>query len=407
MTTMHKCRLGLNLAVQRPCVYPSMTKTCARWLSLYESQSFNMLQQAGVRVPPTKVVSTASQAEAAAKEYGFDCSIKAQTLDKQSYSQAQLVSRPGQAADLATKMLSQPVPRSNSTVTQVVVAQRIDHIGLWYLAMTIDRENYCPAIRVSKTRGRDNVLCFPFCFSQGITDQVVDQVSQSLHLSPELETSMRSLLQGLYQVFRAKEATHVEIDSLALGPDASLTCLDASLAFDNAAAHRQPVLFAQRDRQHEVPAEVEAEKHGLVYVAMDGGSVGTVVNGAGLAMATADAIALHGGASANFLDAGGKATRETMQQAFSIVARDPRVASILVNIYGGITRCDMIAQSIIGAKQQLAIDLPMVVRLQGTNSVQALEMLKSVPLGLHVESDFGRAAQLAVQLADERRLLKK
>ncbi|PHH59046.1 hypothetical protein CDD81_3851 [Ophiocordyceps australis] len=385
---MQKCRLGLAGLVQKPSIY-SVPKTGARWLTLYKSQALDMLQQAGVRVRPSQVVSTACEAEAAAKQYGYDCSIKT------SDSQEQAVQRPGQAAAMASKMLSQRAK------AQLVVAQRVEQVGLWYLAMTIDRENYCPAIVVSTRPG--HVQWFDFGFSEGITDQVVQRLAQQLGLSAALSSSMQALLQGLYRVFRAKEASHVEIGSLALGANGSLTCLDARLAFDPAAAHRQPVLFAQRDTQHQQPAEVEAEQHGLVYVPMAGGSVGTVVNGAGLAMATADAIALHGGASANFLDAGGKATRETMLHAFAIVARDARVASILVNVYGGITRCDMIAQSILAARHHLAIALPMVVRLQGTNSELGLDMLKSVHNGLYVESDFGRAAQLAVQLAEERR----
>ncbi|GKT44986.1 succinate--CoA ligase [ADP-forming] subunit beta, mitochondrial [Colletotrichum spaethianum] len=150
---------------------------------------------------------------------------------------------------------------------------------------------------------------------------------------------------------------------------------------------------------HQIPEESEAEKYGLVYVKMDG-NIGNVVNGAGLAMATNDAIALHGGASANFLDAGGQATKETMVKAFEIILRDERVKTILVNIYGGITRGDMIAESILGAAKELGpLEVPMVVRLQGTNSELGLEILKEANLGLHTEADFGKAAEKAVELA--------
>ncbi|GKT67883.1 succinyl-CoA synthetase beta chain [Colletotrichum tofieldiae] len=150
---------------------------------------------------------------------------------------------------------------------------------------------------------------------------------------------------------------------------------------------------------YEASEEIEAEKYGLVYVKMDG-NIGNVVNGAGLAMATNDAIALHGGTSANFLDAGGQATKDTMVKAFDIILRDERVKTVLVNIYGGITRGDMIAESILAAAKELGpLKVPMVVRLQGTNSELGLKILEEANLGLHTEADFGKAAEKAVKLA--------
>ncbi|KAM0262655.1 hypothetical protein ACHAPA_009169 [Fusarium lateritium] len=172
-----------------------------------------------------------------------------------------------------------------------------------------------------------------------------------------------------------------------------------------------------RAKEQEVKEEVYAEEHGLVYIKMEG-SIGTVVNGAGLASATNDAISLYGGSSANFLDAGGQATKETMLQAFKIIIADQNVKSILVNIFGGeydalgdstganrqigITRCDMIAESIIAAAKELGqFRVPVVARLQGTNSEAGLKMLADADLGIHVEADFGEAARKAVQLASQ------
>ncbi|RSM10747.1 hypothetical protein CEP52_003424 [Fusarium oligoseptatum] len=191
----------------------------------------------------------------------------------------------------------------------------------------------------------------------------------------------------MFRIFSEKEAINLETHLLSTS-DGQLICSDSGFFFDDAAQKRQPDLFALRDSAQEIREEVEAEKYGLVYVRMDG-NIGNVVNGAGLAMATNDAISLYGGTSANFLDAGGQATKETMLQAFGIIMRDERVKAILVNIYGGITRCDMIAESIIAAASELGpLRVPMVVRLQGTNSEAGLKLLSDTDLGIHVEADF-------------------
>ncbi|KAJ4328885.1 hypothetical protein N0V84_000673 [Fusarium piperis] len=203
----------------------------------------------------------------------------------------------------------------------------------------------------------------------------------------------------MFEIFSEKEAINLETNLLCT-LDGQLICSDSGFFFDDAAQKRQPDLFALRDSAQEIQEEVEAEKYGLVYVRMDG-NIGNVVNGAGLAMATNDAISLYGGSSANFLDAGGQATKETMLQAFGIIMRDERVKAILVNIYGGITRCDMIAESIIAAASELGpLRVPMVVRLQGTNSDAGLKLLSNTDLGIHVEADFGEAARKAVELAN-------
>lgn len=196
----------------------------------------------------------------------------------------------------------------------------------------------------------DAVSSHPFPLTKGITPALVSQISQILNLGAK---PVNDLLQNLFAVFSSHEATHLELSPLSISSSSSSTggsnggssptvtyvAAVKEATFDDAAASRQPDLFALRSPSHEDPAEVEAEKHGLVYVRMEeqgqGGCVGNVVNGAGLAMATNDAVALHGGRSANFLDAGGRATKRTMIKAFDIVLRDERVTAVLVNIYGG------------------------------------------------------------------------
>ncbi|QGI63578.1 hypothetical protein CEK26_007528 [Fusarium fujikuroi] len=284
-----------------------------------------------------------------------------------------------------------------------------EHEEKWRLTMAVDRERYRPIIKIQDAKhhqGFSNVIyeaafqeVFEFNLSTGITDELLTDIAQSFHLGKVSKESLREVIQRLFSIFRKNEALSLETDLLFL-KNGKFMCNNSDFFFDDAARGRQQKLFSLRDKGQEIPEEVRAEKHGLVYVHMDG-NIGNVVNGAGLAMATNDAISLYGGSSANFLDAGGQATKETMLQAFKIIMSDERVKAILVNIYGGITRCDMIAESIIAAASELGpLKVPMVVRLQGTNSEAGLQMLKDATLDIHAEADFGKAAQEAVRLAD-------
>lgn len=282
--------------------------------------------------------------------------IKAQVMGRDVKTGVQAVSTPDQAHEVAAKMLSQTLlTKQNSpnghVVENLYITETAAYDSQWYLAMTIDRENYRPAIIVSKNGGIElevllkehskSVFTFNFGLSEGITDPLVQNIEKTLTMTAGESQNLKQILTQMYCIFLDREGTHLEINPLAQSPDGSFTSLSANFTFDNAAARRQEELFALRDKTQEVQDEVEAEKHGLVYVKMDG-NIGNVVNGAGLAMATNDAIGFHGGASANFLDAGGKATKDTMIQAFRIITRDERVKSILVNIYGGmyfVRRC--------------------------------------------------------------------
>lgn len=227
---------------------------------------------------------------------------------------------------------------AKQTVQKVYVSEAVQPEQEWYLAMTIDRENYCPAIVLSNGPNHSSsAAIIPFELSTGITPEVLSQVYSHMALSPDRASNLPDILQSLLRVFREKDATLLEVGRLALLPSedgSSFVCLDASFSFDDASRGRQKALFSLRDTEQEVTEEVEAEKYGLVYVRMDG-DIGNVVNGAGLAMATNDAIGLYGGKSANFLDGGGQATKETMVKAFGIIMADERVKVILVNIYGG------------------------------------------------------------------------
>lgn len=239
-------------------------------------------------------------------------------------------------------------------VEKLLVSERLDYKQEYYLAITIDRATFAPVLIVSSEGGMEieqisasapsTLLKFPIKYTEGITSEIVSSIQQRMQLNGAATSSMGNLLEKLYDVFKAKDATLIEINPLVRSADDEFICLDAKINIDNAANKRQREVFSLRDRSQEVPEELEAEEYGLVYVRMDG-DIGNVVNGAGLAMSTNDAIALYGGKSANFLDAGGQATTETMVKAFEIILRDKRVKVILVNIYGGepafMSRCSV------------------------------------------------------------------
>ncbi|KAK1492745.1 NAD-dependent deacetylase sirtuin-5 [Colletotrichum tamarilloi] len=383
-----------------------VSKQQLRQLTLHEYQSQNLLKEFGIPVPRGHLARTPAEAAVIATELGGNCSLKSQILrggiddgafDNGSGAGIQLVNNAKSAEKAANRMLGHYLKTDQSVgngvlVNKLHVTESLNPERKWYLAITFDRENYCPIIIASKFGGvaiekiaaqhPDELHTFRFGFTDGITSKLTDKVSNCLGASAKEKEDLNDILGRLYKIFTTKDAYSLEIKTLASSSEGGLTCMDAKFSFDDAAAKRQKPLFAERDTEHEIPEEVEAEKYGLVYVRMDG-DIGNVVNGAGLAMATNDAIALHGGASANFLDAGGQATKETMVKAFEIILRDRRVKTIFVNIYGGITRGDMIAESILGAAKELGpLKIPMVVRLQGTNSEMGLKIPDLDPIAV-------------------------
>merc|ERR1712165_255781 len=208
-----------------------------------------------------------------------------------------------------------------------------------------------------------------------------------------------NILLNLYKLFLEKDASMVEINPFAEDSTGEFVCLDAKLKFDDNAEFRQKDVFAQRDWTQEDPSEVEAANYNLNYIALDG-DIGCMVNGAGLAMATMDIIKLHGGSPANFLDVGGGATASQVKEAFKIITGDPKVNAIMVNIFGGIMRCDVIAEGIIAAAKELNLATPIVVRLRGTNVDEAKVMIGSSGMKILPVDNLDEAARLAVKLSN-------
>jgi succinyl-CoA synthetase beta subunit len=245
---------------------------------------------------------------------------------------------------LGHRLVTKQTKKEGLLVESIYVSEKLAYKDEYYLSMTIDRENCCPAIIVSRHGGMDieavssndpdSVVTLRFDYKAGIADDLVESVATALGITPAEVPEMRALLEKLFVLFKSKDATLLEINPLVRTLEGKFLCLDAKFTFDNAAAPRQKDLFALAETSERDASEVEAEESGLVYVRLDG-NIGNVVNGAGLAMATNDAISFYGGKSANFLDAGGQATKETMVDAFRIILKDDRVKVILVNIYGG------------------------------------------------------------------------
>jgi succinyl-CoA synthetase beta subunit len=291
-------------------------------------------------------------------------------------------------------------PCSKEVEVKILLEFLVEHNERWRLSMVVDRESYRPVVRI-RQHPSDRKLpdplhergfqeTFGFSLTTGISESLVTDVSESFHLPQSSSESLGKILHGMFKIFADREAISLEVDLLHLA-DGQFICSNSLFWFDDAAKDRQHAIHDMRAKEQEVDQELYAEEHGLVYIKMEG-SVGTVVNGAGLASATNDAISLYGGSSANFLDAGGQATKETMLQAFKIIIADQDVKSILVNIFGGkydvldestgtnrgigITKCDMISASIIAAAKELGpFCVPIVARLQGTNSEAGLKMV--------------------------------
>jgi succinyl-CoA synthetase beta subunit len=232
----------------------------------------------------------------------------------------------------------------------------------------------------------------------GLTDAQADDIARAIGIPDAMLPQSRTLFEALYRLFVETDASLAEINPLIITGDGRLIALDAKLNFDQNALFRHPDIVAMRDLDEEDPAEVEASKFDLSYISLDG-DIGCLVNGAGLAMATMDVIKLYGGNPANFLDVGGGATAEKVTEAFKIMLRNPNLKAILVNIFGGIMRCDVIAEGIIAASHAVSLKVPLVVRMKGTNEDKGRQLLAESGLPIITANNMAEAAEKVVAAA--------
>jgi succinyl-CoA synthetase beta subunit len=276
----------------------------------------------------------------------------------------------------------------------------------FYLSALVDRETSRVAFVVSTEGGMDiekvahdtpeKIITFSVDPATGVMGHHGRKVADALHLTGDLAKQVGDLVAKLYTAFTAKDMSLLEINPLVITKEGKLICLDAKIGFDDNALFRHPDIAALRDITEEDEKEVEAAKYDLNYVALDG-TIGCMVNGAGLAMATMDIIKLYGEAPANFLDVGGSATKDKVAAAFKIITSDPNVKGILVNIFGGIMKCDVIAEGVVAAVKDVGLRVPLVVRLEGTNVELGKEIIAKSNLNVVSADDLDDAAQKIVK----------
>jgi succinyl-CoA synthetase beta subunit len=294
-------------------------------------------------------------------------------------------------------------------VRRLLIEEGADIRAELYLGMVVDRGSQRVALMASSEGGMDIeevaarspekihkvIIRDPF---RGLLDEQAQDIARRIGVPEEGVTQARDLLKALYRAFDETDASLAEINPLILTGDGRVVALDAKMSFDDNALFRHPEIVALRDLDEEDPAEVEASRHDLNYIQLDG-NIGCLVNGAGLAMATMDIIKLYGGAPANFLDVGGGASTEKVTEAFKIMLRNPRLKAILINIFGGIMKCDVIAQGVVAAAREVKLSVPLVVRLEGTNVDIGRRILAESGLPIITGNNMADAAQKVVAAA--------
>lgn len=392
-----------------------------RHLNIHEYQGASLMSKYGVNVPKGIVVSSVAEVKQAIRD-AFpgekEVVVKSQVLAggrglgtfKNGFKGGVHIAKIDEAEDIAAKMLGQILITKQTgpegkPVNKVYICQKLSLANEMYFAITLDRVSAGPVI-ISCSKGGtsiedlaekypDMIIKVPIDIFKGITDEDAAKVVEGL--APRLADRDASIdqVKKLYGLFRETDCTLLEINPIAETVDGQLVAADAKMNFDDNAAYRQKDIFSFRDKSQEDPREVSAAEADLNYIGLDG-EIGCMVNGAGLAMATMDIIKLHGGTPANFLDVGGNASEGQVVEAFKILTSDEKVKAILVNIFGGIMKCDVIASGIVNAAKQVQLKVPVVVRLEGTNVDLGKSILKESGLALITAENLDDAAENAV-----------
>jgi succinyl-CoA synthetase beta subunit len=392
-------------------------------MNIHEYQAKELLQNFDVATTRGRVASTFDEAEQIARELGdVDVVVKAQihaggrgkgTFKNGFKGGVHVRKTPAEVRDVAARMLGQILVTHQTgpagrKVNKLLVAESADIAREIYFAVLLDRATAAPVI-VASTEGGVEIEAVAAKSPEKIIREPIDPLAglqpfQTRKLAKQLGfessqlKSASKLFEGLYRTFVAYDCSMVEVNPLVVTTQGDVLALDAKFNFDDNALYRHPEIAALRDIAEEDPREVEASKHGLNYIGLDG-NIACLVNGAGLAMATMDIIKFYGGEPANFLDVGGGATEEQVTEAFKILIADKKVKAILVNIFGGIMKCDIIAQGIVNAAKTLKLSVPLVVRLEGTNVEAGKKLIADSGLAVIAADDLADAAQKAVKAA--------
>ena len=393
-------------------------------MNIHEYQAKALLRSYGAPVSDGRVVLKAEEAKTAAG--GLDgplwvvkAQIHAGGRGKGTFKEAEAGEKGGvrlarsveEAETMAKQMLGRTLVThqtgpAGKQVNRIYIEDGSDIARELYLALLIDRQTSRISFVASTEGGMDieevahntpeKIVSFSVDPASGLSDFHGRRVAFALGLEGPLVKQCVALVKLLYKAFLEKDMEMREINPLIVSPDGKLKCLDAKMGFDGNAMYRQPDIAALRDETEEDPKELAASKFDLNYIALDG-EIGCMVNGAGLAMATMDIIKLYGAEPANFLDVGGGATKEKVTEAFKIITSDPNVKGILINIFGGIMRCDIIAEGVIAAVKDVGLKVPLVVRLEGTNVELGRDIIRNSGLNVIAADDLSDAAQKIVK----------
>jgi len=385
-------------------------------MKIHEYQAKEILREFGVATPQGIACFSVEEAVAAAKKLGGSLwVVKAQIYaggrgKGGGVKIAKTIDEVRQHAEsiLNMTLVTPQTGLGGQTVHRLLIEQGVDISKEFYIGLVVDRRSQRVCLMASSEGGMDieqvaattpekiyKVLIDP---TTGLTDQEAGDISCKIGITESCIAEARKLLKDLYRAFDDTDASLAEINPLTMTGNGHIIALDAKMNFDDSAVFRQPDIVALRDLDEEDPEEIEAAKHDLSYISLDG-NIGCLVNGAGLAMATMDIIKLYGGNPANFLDVGGGATAEKVTEAFKLMLHNPKLQAILVNIFGGIMKCDVIAEGVVTAAKQVKLDVPLIVRLEGTNVKLGKKILADSGLPIISADNMADAAKKAVAAA--------
>ena len=380
-------------------------------MDLLEYQGKQLFARHGLDVSDGRAVTTVEDAVAAANELGYPVVVKAQVLigGRGKAGGVKLASNEDEAREHATNILGLDI--RGHIVHELWIEKASDIADEYYASILLDRSAKAPLLMFSKEGGIDieevaantpeKLVRHHIDALDGLSRDEALKIAEQGGVEADLSGGVADILVALYDVWTKEDATLTEINPLIVTPDRKVKALDAKVTLDNNALYRHPENAALKVHGEEDPQEAKAAEHGLQYVALDG-DIGILGNGAGLVMSTLDVVAQAGGSPANFLDAGGGSDAETIKQGVEVILGNPKVKAVLFNIFGGITRCDEVANGLIAAFAEINPTVPFVVRLDGTNDVQGRELLEHAALpNVHPAKTMNEAAEKVVALAKE------
>jgi succinyl-CoA synthetase beta subunit len=385
-------------------------------MKIHEYQAKQILREFGVPTPSGKACFSVDEAEAAARELdGSAWVVKAQIHagGRGKGGGVKVANSPAEVRELAGKILGMHLVTHQTRpegqpVRRLLIEESVQIAKEFYVGMVVDRSAQCVTLLASSEGGMEieevartapeKIHAVRINPETGLTDGEVANVVRAIGIPEAVQGAAVSVLHNLYRAFIEKEAMLAEINPLVLTADNCILALDAKINFDDNALFRHPEIVALRDLYEEDPAEVEASEFDLSYISLEG-DIGCLVNGAGLAMATMDIIKLYGGSPANFLDVGGGASKEKVTEAFKLMLKNPRLKAVLVNIFGGIMKCDVIAEGVVAAACEVRLAVPLVVRLEGTNVDLGKQILAESGLPIISAGNMADAAEKVVAAA--------